>query len=102
MKAESTKHPERFIYGKNITLFYYNIKPVEREDMDGNLETIYKCDYVEIEGKVTRKKLIDSLIREKLDANDEFAKMALVKTTTEYKEYRQFIEDCKAIVDEAL
>lgn len=100
--SESKKYPDIFTKCREVTLFNYNIKQIEKEMVGEEIEKFYQYNYIEIRDKITRKNLIDALIRAKYDVNDEFNLNAKNRTSIKYKEYRTFIEDCKKIVDEAM
>lgn len=101
MKAQSDNWPEKFSKSNGKTQFNYNIQAVEKTDEHGT-RTIYEYDYVEIEGEVTRNKLIEALIRTRYRASDELAlshNNAIGKDTTEYTDFQAYRTQVKAIVD---
>ena len=101
MIGYSTDTPQTLVESRGKTQLRYNVQDYERKDED---EVIIekRFEYVWIEGEVTRKKMIDSLIRAKYDINDEFATMQLPNTDQEYIDYRNFVAECKAIADKAI
>jgi len=101
--ASSDIFPERFVKSRGFTQFRYNITEIEKKMIEGEEpKKFFRYDYVEIKDKITRKKLIDALIRTKIDVNDEFNLVAKDHTSKEYLDYRTFVDGCKIIVDEAL
>ena len=72
MKGMSDTEPERIITGKGKSHYNYNIEAVEIEDEEGNPKTIYKYDYVEIKGKLTKAKIIKALKDSKLNTEEEY------------------------------
>ena len=72
MKAASDQEPERFIKSRGKTQFSYNIHQVTIEDPDGTSRTAYEYDYVEIEGKVTKAKILATLQATELEEIEDF------------------------------
>lgn len=60
MKAQSDTIPESFVKSNGKTQVNYNILPVSKTDENGT-RTVYEYDYVEIDGNVTKLKVIDAL-----------------------------------------
>ena len=71
MKAQSDTKPNRLIKSRGKTQVTYNIKPIVIEDMDGEPRTVWEYDYVEIEGRVTRGKILAAIQAQKLEEEDE-------------------------------
>jgi hypothetical protein len=67
MKATSGAIPERLVKGREKAQFNYNIKQVTVEEPDGTSRIGYEYDYVEIQGKITKAKIIRALKDSKLD-----------------------------------
>lgn len=61
MKGMSDVKPERIVKGRDIAHFNYNIKEIEVEDIDGTTRTAYSYNYIAIEGKLTKAKVIKAL-----------------------------------------
>ena len=101
MYGSSKECPAIFVNTRGLTQFRYNIREVTR-DIDGQSETFHRYDYVEFAGDVSRKVLIDALVRTRYDINDEFALTAKPHDSAEYLDYRQFVDECKAIADAAI
>jgi hypothetical protein len=103
MIGYSTETPQTLAPSRGKTQLRFNVKDYERTDeMTDTTVTEKQFEYVWIEGEVTRKKIIDALIRDKYDINDEFNVMAKSHTSLKYKEYRAFVDECKTIADNTL
>jgi hypothetical protein len=100
--GQSVKSPGRIAQKNGKAQIRYNITKIEVEQAEGAPQTQYQYDYVEVAKPLTRKAVIDALIRAKHDVNDEFALMALDHNDPEYLEYRQYVAGCKVIADEVL
>lgn len=101
MKAQSDSQPAKLVQSNGKTQFNYNIQAVEKTDERGT-RIVYEYDYVEIEGEVTRNKLIEALIRTRYGASDELAlahNNAVSKDTAEYTDFQAYRTQVKAIVD---
>lgn len=72
MKGMSDSIPERIIQGKGKGHYNYNIHEIEIEDPDGVPKIAYAYNYVVIEGKLTKAKIIRALENSKLDAEEEY------------------------------
>lgn len=70
MKGMADTIPERIIRGRDKSHYNYNIEEIEVEDLDGTTRTAYKYDVVEIEGKLTRAKVIKALEDSKLEISE--------------------------------
>jgi len=67
MRSNSDHYPEITIQSNGKTQVRYNIEETTRTEMDGKTRTVYNYDYVEIEGEVTKEKIIEAIfIAEKL------------------------------------
>jgi len=105
MKANANTRPKDIIKCKKVTFVNYNIKEVTITDIDGKLRQTYNYDYVEIEGEITRNKLIAAIIRDKYSEDAELALLhnkMLSKDLMEYEDYQKFRTEVKVIVDEIL
>lgn len=60
MKGESDTHPPDFVKSNGRTQCNYNIVSVQKTDERGT-RTVYEYDYVEIDGNVTKLKIIKAL-----------------------------------------
>jgi len=101
-KGQSLTSPERIAHKNGKAQIRYSIAEVEAEQMEGPPQTQYRYDYVEVVTPLTRKSIIDALVRAKHDVNDEFALTALDHNDPAYLEYRQYVAGCKVIADEVL
>lgn len=101
-KGQSIDTPGRIAKKNNKAQIRYNITEVEVEQLESPPQTQYKYDYVEVPWPLTRKSVIDALVRAKHDVNDEFALTALDHNDPAYLEYRQYVAGCKVIADEVL
>ena len=86
MKGQSDTEPERIIVGKGKSHYNYNIHQIEIEDHDGTQRTVYEYDYVVIEGKLTKSKIIKALEDTKLDIDEEYDPANIETEYTEAKE----------------
>jgi len=86
MRAQSDTIPERFIKSKGKTQFNYNIHQVTIEDLEGSPRTAYEYDYVEIEGKVTKAKILAALQATELEEIEDFTPEEAESTYNEAKE----------------
>ena len=86
MKAQSDQEPERFVKGKEKTQFNYNIHQVTIEDLEGNPRTAYEYDYVEVEGKVTKPKILVALQATELEEKEDFTPDEVESIYNEAKE----------------
>ena len=83
MKAQSDTKPNRLIRSRGKTQVAHNIKPIVVEDMDGESRTAWEYDYVEIEGRVTRSKILAAIQAQELEEEDEVetdAKVEVIET----------------------
>jgi len=85
MKSQSDTIPERIIQGKGKGHFNFNIHQIEIEE-DGIARTVYAYDYVVIEGKLTKSKIIKALEDTKLDIDEEYDPANIETEYTEAKE----------------
>lgn len=60
MKGQSDSNPTNFVKSNEKTQVNYNITSAQITDERGT-RTVYNYDYVEIEGVVTRQKVIDAI-----------------------------------------
>lgn len=101
-KGQSVTRPEQIAHKNGKAQIRYNIIEIKVEQLEGNSQTQYQYDYVEVAKPLTRKAVIDALVRAKHDVNDEFALVSLDHNDPEYLEYRQYVAECKVIADEVL
>jgi len=102
MKSNSEHYPELTIQSNGKTQINYDISEVTKEEMDGKKRQSYDYDYVEVEGEVTRAKVIDAVIS---NIHSKDAELALINNelvnpgTLEYKEYQALRVKAKKIAD---
>lgn len=105
MKSNSDTYPELTAQSNNKTQVRFNIIESVKEDMEGKTRTSYDFDYVEVEGEVSRAKIISAIIGSVYDSNAEFAVInnELAESgTVEYQEYQEYRTKAKAIADEII
>jgi hypothetical protein len=86
MEAQSDTKPERFIKSRGKTQFAYNIHQVTIEDPESKIRTVFEYDYVEIENKITKAKIIKALEDAELELEEEFDPSEIESTFKEVKE----------------
>ena len=101
MIGYSTEVPQILVKSRGKTQLRFNVQDYERTDGD-EVITEKQFEYVWIEGEVTRKKMIDALIRAKYDVNDEFNLVAKDHASADYIAYRDYVDECKVIADSVL
>ena len=62
MKSSSDHYPELTVQSAGKTQIRYNIVETTKEDMDGSTKTSYNFDFVEVEGEVTKEKIIEAML----------------------------------------
>ena len=62
MKSNSDHYPELVKSSNGKTQIRYNIIETIREDMDGSTRTSYDFDYVEVDGEVTKEKIVEAIV----------------------------------------
>uniref|UniRef100_A0A6M3JLM8 Uncharacterized protein n=1 Tax=viral metagenome TaxID=1070528 RepID=A0A6M3JLM8_9ZZZZ len=105
MKANANTRPKDIMASKRNTHFNFNIVESTIEDLGGEPRISFNYDYVEIEGEITRDKLISAIIRDKYSEDAELALLhnrMVSKNLVEYEEYQAFRVEVKVIVDEIL
>lgn len=104
MKSSSDHFPEVTIQSNGKTQIRFNITQVTRAMMDKET-TSYDYDYVEIEGEVTRAKIISTIIRSQYTADAELALInneLAVPGTAEYTEYQEYRVFAKGVASEIM
>lgn len=105
MKGNSDKQPEVLVKSNGKTQVRYDIKEVIRVEPNQKDRTSYDFEYVEIEGGLTRGKIINAVI-ENVYSKD--AELALINNelatpgTEDYKNYQLFRIHAKEIADKVL
>ena len=80
MKASANEEPERLVLGDGKAQYNYNIEQVTVEEPDGSTRAAYEYDYVVIEGKLTKAKIIKALKDSKLATDEEYTPSELETT----------------------
>jgi len=62
MKSTSDHYPELTVQSNDKTQVRYNVTEATKTEMDGSKKTVYDFDYVEIEGEVTKEKIIEAIL----------------------------------------
>lgn len=70
MKSQSDNSPNNFVESNGKTQVNYNITSAQITDEYGT-RTVYNYDYVEIEGIVTRQKVIDAINKINSESSQE-------------------------------
>ena len=102
MKANSDSYPQAIKKSAGKTQVRYDIKEVTRIDMDENSYISYDFSYIEIEGNLTRGKIINAIIENKYTKD---AEIALINNeianegTSEYTDYQNLRAQAKIIAD---
>jgi len=105
MKGNSDIQPKIIVKSNDKTQVRYNILEVTKEDMNREPRISFDFDYVEIEGELTREKIIIAIIANNHSKDDE---LALINNeianpgTKEYAEYQLLRTNAKAIASEIL
>jgi hypothetical protein len=107
MKGQSDIYPpQRIIKSAGKTQIIYDVVVVEIEkEIMNDLKTIYEWDFVEIEGEITRAKIIDGIIS-KVHTKD--AEIALINNelaspgTEEYANYQKLRTHAKEVAAEVV
>jgi len=105
MKGNSDKQPKIIVKSNGKTHIRFNILETTKEDMTGESRLSYDFDYVEIEGELTRNKIIIAIISNSYSKDDE---IALINNEIanpgilEYKEYQLLRTKAKEIADELI
>ena len=102
MRAFSVDTPPIFIESHDVTQFCYNVRDYIQEEMDGKTVTHKQFNYVEIEGEITREKIIEALIRDKYDIDQESKIIAKSHNSTAYRKYKKFVNECEILADQSI
>jgi len=83
--GQSDHYPEIIVQSAGLNQVRYDIQPFTRQNMDGKTISGYSYKYVELEGKITKIKLISAIIRNEFTEEDESTLInnLLSKTDTE-------------------
>ena len=88
MKSQSSTEPERLVKSGGKTQFAYNIHKVIIKDPDNIPKTMFNYDYVEIEGVVTKAKILVALEAVELEIENNFVPS---EVETQYNEAKEAI-----------
>jgi len=105
MKGNSDIYPQIIEKSNSKTQIRYNILEVTKQDMNGVSRISFDFDYNEIDGELTRSKIINAII-ENVYFKD--AEMALINNeivspgTIEYAEYQKLRTFAKKVATEIL
>jgi len=105
MKSNSDSIPLTTVKSNGLTQVRYDAVEVTRENPDGSTKTSYDFTYVEIEGELTRSKIINAIISE---VHSKDAELALINNelaspgTEQYTAYQLLRAHAKAIADAVL
>ena len=89
MKAQSDDKPERFVKSRDKTQFAYNIHEVTIEDPASTPRTAYEYNYIEIEGEVTKAKIVAAMHDTELEVVEEFT---ADEVESQYKDSKDTID----------
>ncbi len=105
MIGESDKYPKINVKSNGKIQVRYNILEVIKEDINREPRTSFNFDYIEIEGELTRAKIINAIIesiytkdRELAMINNEIANPG----TSEYAEYQVLRTNAKKVATEVM
>ena len=69
-KGNSDTEPKGFVKQKDRTTVNYNIRQVQRMDIDGNTKTSWEYDWVDVEGEVTKAKFKEAVKESEIEMKD--------------------------------
>ena len=107
MKGNSDTYPEIAIKSNNKTQIRFNIVETTIEDINHDSRICYNFEYVEIEGELSRNKIISAVIGNSYSIEAELAlinnELSNLGTNEqiEYAEYQTLREYAKTIADNA-
>jgi hypothetical protein len=90
MKVQSDHIPESLVKSRGKTQVNYNIKTITVEDIDNEPRTAYEYDMVEVEGKVTKAKVLAAMNAEELE--DDSIDFDIEGVALQYKEAKNAID----------
>lgn len=105
MKGNSDIYPVIVIESASKTQVRYNILEAVRDDIDGKLHPSFDFDYIEVEGELTKAKIIDSIISEVYSKSAELALIndELVNSgTEEFRLYQAIRAKAKSVADSVI
>lgn len=89
MKAQSDTHPAEQIMSRGKTQVNYNVHEIEISDEQGT-RTAWEYDYIEIEGNVTKAKVLAAMNDE--ERKDDTATWTPDETAAQHKEAKDAID----------
>lgn len=89
MKAQSDQEPGRFVKSSGKTQFNYNIHQITIEYIEGTPRTAYEYNYIEIEGEVTKAKIVAAMSDTELEVVEEFT---AEEVETQYNDAKDTID----------
>jgi len=107
MIGNSNTYPEIIVKSNNKTQIRYNIVEVTKEYMNNESRITYNFEYIEIEGEITRDKIISAIIANSYSIEAELAlinnKLENLGTNEqiEYAEYQTLRANAKTVADSA-
>ena len=102
MRVQSDHIPEPLVKSRGKTQVNYNVEKITVEDVDGESRTAYEYDMVEIEGEVTRDKIISAILTAEHSIDEQIAIMynkMMTKDVAEYDAYQNRRAEVKQIAD---
>jgi len=105
MKGNSDRQPKIIVKSNGKTQIRYNILEITKEDMNKEPRMSFDFDYIEIEGELTRNKIIDGIIS---NIHSKSGELALINNelatpgTPEYAEYQLLRTKAKEVASEVL
>ena len=102
MKSNSDHIPLTTVKSNGLTQVRYDAVEVTRENPDGSTKTSYDFSYVEVEGELTRSKIINAIIT---DVHSKDAEIALINNelaspgTEQYIAYQALRAHAKEIAN---
>jgi len=107
MIGNSDTYPEIVVKSNNKTQIRFNIVETTVEDMNNESRICYNFDYIEIEGEITRNKIISAVINNSYSMEAEIAlinnELSNLGTNEqiEYAEYQTLRALAKTVADSA-
>lgn len=102
MKANADTIPEPLIKSRGKTQINHNVEEITVEDPDGKQRTAYEYDMVEIDGEVTRDKIISAILTMEYPVDAQLAILfnnAMAKDVADYDAYQTKRAQAKNIAD---
>jgi len=105
MKGNSDKQPEIVVKSNDKIQIRFNILEILKESYLGESQLSYDFDYIEIDGELTRGKIIDGIISNTYNKSAEIAMInneIMCPGTNEYTEYQLLRTKAKEIASEVM